>query len=684
MTTKFRNRLINEKSPYLRQHADNPVQWHPWTDEAFEAAKKQDKPIFLSIGYSTCHWCHVMEKESFRDEEVARLMNDLFIPIKVDREERPDIDSFYMDVCQLLSGGGGWPLTIIMTPDKKPFLAGTYFPKESRSGLLGLKDLLSRVGMAWGKNKAEILSAADNIRAALARPDSSTRGDKIPPDILEQAYAQLAGHFDPENGGFGGAPKFPTPNHLTFLLRWAKRTQAERPLLMVEETLQAMRRGGIWDHLGFGFHRYSTDAGWLVPHFEKMLYDQALLAIAYSEAYQLTAKAEYRQTVEEILTYVLRDMTSVEGGFFAAEDADSEGEEGTFYLWTEKEIRDILTPAEAEQAVRMFNIRPDRKNILSLGQIQARVAPDLSIPDETLRDHLPGIREKLFQARKKRPRPLRDKKILTDWNGLMIVALAKASQALDREDYRAAGKRAADFMRAKMAGAEGLFHRYIEGEAATPAFLDDYAFLIWGLIELYETAFDPACLEWSLELTERLLRKFWDKKEGGFFFTSADAQDLPLRKKEIYDGAVPSGNSVMAANLIRLSRLTGQTNLEEKAAKIAQAFSSRIVQAPMAYTQLMGALDFARGPSSEVVIVGRTGAEDTQTMLRTLQRNFVPNKAVLFRPAEVPSPGILKLAPFLKPMTAMGDKATAYVCSNFSCRLPTTEPAKMLALLGSS
>jgi len=691
MAPQRHNRLVSEKSPYLRQHAQNPVQWYPWSDEAFEAAQKQDKPIFLSIGYSACHWCHVMETESFSDDEVAGLINELFIAIKVDREERPDIDSFYMDVCQLLSGSCGWPLTVIMTPDKKPFFAGTYFPKESRFGFIGLKELLSRVGDAWRESHSGILSSAEKIHAALNRPAPSP-GRELLPDILERTFAQLDGHFDQVNGGFGTAPKFPTPHHLTFLLRWAKRTRDEKPLKMVEKTLQAMRRGGIFDHLGFGFHRYSTDAHWLVPHFEKMLCDQALLTIAYTEAYTLTANAEYRQTAEETIAYVLRDMTSEEGGFFTAEDADSDGEEGKYYLWREEEVRNILKPGEAELAVQVFNIRPDGnfeeegigrtgKNILWVAEQPLHRAAKSSSQEKATKAGLARIQEKLFKAREERSRPLKDTKILTDWNGLMIAALAKASQAFDREDCAGAAKKAADFVRAKMTVKGELYHRYIEGEVKIPAFLDDYASLIWGLIDLYETIFDPGVLEWALQLTDRLLRKFWDKQEGGFFFSSEEAQDLPLRRKEIYDGAVPSGNSVMTANLIRLGRMTGQTELETKANEIAKVFSLRIVQAPMAYTQFIGALDFARGPSYEVVIVGQAGAVDTQAMLRTLRRNFAPSKVVLFRPAESESPEILKFAPYLKPMTAIGGKAAVYVCSNFRCQLPTSEPAKMLALL---
>jgi uncharacterized protein YyaL (SSP411 family) len=692
MAAKTPNRLINEKSPYLRQHADNPVQWFPWGNEAFDEAKRQNKPIFLSIGYSACHWCHVMEKESFRDEEVARVLNEFFVAVKVDREERPDIDSFYMDVCQVLSGTGGWPLTIIMTPDKKPIFAGTYFPKRSRAGLIGLEDLLSRLGNAWQESSSELLIAADRVRSTLETPESSFRADKISPNLLEKAYAQLAAQFDSENGGFGGAPKFPTPHHLTFLLRWAKRTGDRNALVMVERTLEAMRKGGLYDHLGFGFHRYSTDAQWRVPHFEKMIYDQALLAIAYTEAYEFTGREEYRKAVEETMAYVLRDMRSEQGGFFTAEDADSEGKEGKFYFWTEEEIKKTLTPAEAELAIRVFNIRPEGnfeeagigrtgKNILFLADQAIHIVARSSLSEENSKMQLVHIREKLFRARKIRPKPLRDTKILADWNGLMIAALAKASQAFERDDYAMAARKAADFVRAEMTSQEGLCHRYIEGEATIPAFLDDYAFLIWGLLELYEAAFDPASLGWALELADRALQKFWDEKEPGFFGTSLDVHDLPFRKKEIYDGAIPSGNSVMMANLLRLSRLTGNTELEEKAAKMAGAFSPRIAHAPMAYTQFLGALDFARGPSFEVVIVGRTGAKDTLMLLRSLHREFIPNKVVLFRPAEIRAPEILKLAPFLKPMRARGGKATAYVCSNFRCQLPVRDPAEMLALL---
>jgi hypothetical protein len=693
MDKKAFNHLINEKSPYLRQHAHNPVDWYPWSEEAFGEARNLDKPIFLSIGYSTCHWCHVMERESFTDDEVAHLLNRFFIPIKVDREERPDVDAHYMAVCQLLTGGGGWPLTLFLTPNKKAFFAGTYFPKESRFGLPGLKDLLTRAGEAWRSRRLDLLSSAEKIGAAVGQSAVSAPKSPLSPDIMDRAFAQLASQFDKEFGGFGPAPKFPTPHHLTFLLRYSRRKQDASALDLVEKTLQSMRLGGIFDHLGFGFHRYSTDARWLVPHFEKMLYDQALLAIAFTEAYQTTAKKQYRETVEDIITYVLRDLTSTEGGFYSAEDADSEGEEGRFYLWTDAEIRDSLTPAQAAWARRVFNVRPEGnfeepggrrsgKNILFLDRPPAELAKDLRMSERDFRKRFAAIREKLYRARARRPQPLKDTKILTDWNGLMIAALAKAGSALDREDYGAAALKAAEFIQNNMLIQGRFHHRSADGEVTIPAFLDDYAFLIWGLIGLYETGFDVRWITWAIELTDELLQHFWDKKEGGFFFTADDERtDLPWRRKEVYDSAVPSGNSVMLENLLRLGRLLGRSELEEKAAQLAAAFSGRISPSPAAYTQFLGGLDFAFGPAIEVVIAARRGAVDTHAMLKALRRDFLPNMVVLFHPAGKGSQEIAKLAPHAEAMTIIDESATAYVCSRFRCDLPTTDPEKMLARL---
>ncbi len=693
MPGKIANHLIHEKSPYLRQHAHNPVSWYPWGDEAFREAGRTDRPVFLSIGYSTCHWCHVMERESFADEEIARLMNETFISIKVDREERPDIDAHFMAVCQVLTGGGGWPLTVILTPDKRPLFAGTYFPKESRFGLIGLKDLIGRIAEAWKSRRPELVSSTDRILATLSEPAEAPGGPKLSSEVLDQAATELAAQFDAEFGGFGSAPKFPTSHHLTFLLLQARRKDDKMSLAMVEKTLRAMRQGGIFDHLGFGFHRYSTDRRWLVPHFEKMLYDQALLAMAFTEAFQFTGQDEYRQTVEEILTYVRRDLRSPEGAFYTAEDADSEGEEGKFYVWELGEIEAVLSTSEAEFAKSLFNLRPEGnfaepggrpsgKNILQFGRPLELAASELGISEVDLQKQITQIGGQLFGRREHRPRPLKDTKILSDWNGLMIAALAKAAQAFGQADYAEAAAAAAAFIRDKMTVKGKLYHRSAEGELAVPGFLDDYAFLIWGLLELYGATFEAGLLSWAAGLTEDVTRCFWDEWNGGFFSTSTDLhKDLPLRRKELYDGALPSGNSVMLSNLLRLSRLLGRPDLEEKAGALIEAFSGKISQNPAAYTQLLCGLDLALGPSREVVIVGRTGAPDTRALFEVLRKEFIPNTVVLFRPAEESDPEIVKLAPFTAAMKSLEDRATAYVCSNYRCERPTTKPFELRSRL---
>jgi hypothetical protein len=692
------NKLISEKSPYLLQHAHNPVDWYPWGAEAFDRAHKEDKPIFLSIGYSTCHWCHVMEKESFEDPEVARLMNETFICIKVDREERPDIDNAYMTVCQMMTGSGGWPMTVIMTPDKKPFFATTYIPRETRFGRIGMKEIVPSIKALWVGRRDELLTSAEQIAGALGQIASeapSTPGRELGEGTLKTAYDQLSRSFDAQYGGFGTAPKFPTPHNLMFLLRYWRRTGDEPSLAMAEKTLEAMRLGGIYDHVGFGFHRYSTDSRWFLPHFEKMLYDQALLAMAYIEAYQATGgKEEYEQTAREILTYVLRDMMDPEGGFYSAEDADSEGEEGAFYLWTLGEAEQLLSREEADLIATVFTMkkngnfaeeatgRETGKNILLLKKPLSAIASDLAITPDELGQRLEAARTKLFEARKKRAHPHKDDKILTDWNGLMIAALAKGAQVFDEPLYEDAARRSADFILARMVDAKGrLYHRYRQGEAAIAAFLDDYAFLTWGLIELYEATFEPRYLQRALDLNAMMLKHFWDGKEGGFYFTAEDADKVLVRKKEIYDGAVPSGNSAAMLNLLRLARLTAHAEYEEKAAALSRAFSNAVTQSPAAYTQLMIALDLARGPSYEVVIVGNQHAEDTKAMVTALRKAFVPNKVVIFRPAGEESPDITRLAEFTKGLSSLDNKATAYVCKDFRCELPTTEAHQMLALL---
>jgi len=687
------NRLIHEKSPYLLQHAYNPVDWYPWGSEAFEKARRENKPIFLSIGYSTCHWCHVMERESFEDFEVARLMNEAFVSIKVDREERPDVDGIYMNVCQMLTGSGGWPLTIIMTPDKKPFFAGTYIPKDNRFGRLGMLALVPRIQQAWAAQHDEILHSAEQIVAGLQSLSPDASGESLGRSTLKSAYQQLASRYDETQGGFGNAPKFPTPHNLSFLLRYWRRSGDPRALEMVEKTLQAMRQGGIYDHVGFGFHRYSTDAEWLVPHFEKMLYDQALLVIAYTEAFQATGKTEYQKAAREILTYVLRDMTSPGGGFYSAEDADSEGKEGKSYVWALDEIHQVLGSKDADLVIRVFNVtaggnfsehgtESTGENILHRTQSFGQLAKEFGMTERELEERLEAARQKLFAYREKRPHPHKDDKILTDWNGLMIAAFAKAAQAFDEPENAEAARHAAEFVRKNLRTPEGrLLHRYRDGQAAVPAHLDDYAFLIWGMIELYETSFDVKDLQAALDLNREVIQHFWDDQRGGFYFTADEAEDLLVRQKEIYDGAVPSGNSVQMLNLLRLGRMTGNADFEEKAAQIGRAFSKTAAQAPSAFTQLMVGLDFAVGPSYEVVIAGDARAADTRGMLRALRTPFVPNKVVLLRPSDAPAPEIARLAEFTRYQSGLQGKATAYVCLNFRCRLPTTEVRQMMKSL---
>ena len=694
---KNHNRLIHEKSPYLLQHAENPVDWYAWGPEAFEKARRDNKPIFLSIGYSTCHWCHVMAHESFENPEVARLMNEVFVCIKVDREERPDIDNIYMRVCQMMTGSGGWPLTILMTPDKKPFFAGTYIPRESHHGRLGMLDLIPRIKEVWDTQHAEILKTADQITASLSQLSQDSTGDELDKSTLKTAYEQLSSRFSEQYGGFGNAPKFPSPQNLLFLLRYWQSTNDEKALRMVVKTLQSMQDGGIYDHIGFGFHRYSTDSHWLVPHFEKMLYDQAMLAMAYIEAYQATGKKELRETAKKIFTYVLRDMTDQKGGFYSAEDADSEGVEGKFYVWTEDEIRKVLKGEEADLIINVFNVKKSGNfsdeasgentgaNILHLEKTLTEVAFKNKTSVDELKERVETARQKLFTARNKRIHPHKDDKILTDWNGLMIAALAKGAQACNEPEYANAAKRAADFILTDMRRTDGrILHRYRDGHAAILANVDDYAFLIWGLLELYETVFDVHYLQTALDLNNEMIKYFWDEQNGGFYFTADDAEELIVRQKDIYDGAIPSGNSVAVLNLFRLARITANSDLEDKANKIMIAFSKDVKSVPSGYTQMMVGLDFGIGPSYEIVIVGNPEAKDTKEMLNSLRKHFIPIKVVLLRPSDQEAPDIIRLAKFTEYQSSFDGKATAYVCLDYACKMPTTDTEEMLKLLNVS
>ncbi|MCK4896521.1 MAG: thioredoxin domain-containing protein, partial [Candidatus Heimdallarchaeota archaeon] len=558
----------------------------PWGDEAFKNAREKGLPVLLSVGYSTCHWCHVMERESFEDEEVAKLLNDSFVSIKVDREERPDIDSIYMKVCQMMTQGGGWPLTIIMTPDRKPFFAGTYFPKFGRGGMLGIMDLLTQIVKLWGENRDEILSSTKKILSHLEESSSSKLTSYDTDELFTQAFTMLSNQFDKKRGGFGSAPKFPSTHRLLFLLRYWKRYKDKNTLEMVEKTLSEMRLGGMYDHIGYGFHRYSTDENWKVPHFEKMLYDQAMITLAYTETYQATKNINYKKTSEEIISYVIRDMTHPEGGFFSAEDADSEGVEGKFYTWTEKEISTILDKTDAEFYMKIFGFEEKgnfleeatrKKTGANIPFLQQSLENDSNNTSMKKNERLEQIRTILFNVREKRVHPLKDDKILTDWNGLMIAALAKSARIFQNKDYLAAAEKSAQFILENMQTADGnLLHRYRDGESAISGNLDDYAFFIWGLLELFEASFKTKYLEYAIDLNRRALEKFWDDEVGGFFFTSADSENLLIREKQIYDGAIPSGNSVAMLNLVKLGRILSDPKLEEKADVLMQNFASEV------------------------------------------------------------------------------------------------------------
>ncbi len=684
------NHLINEKSPYLIQHAHNPVDWHPWSDETFAKARAEHKPIFLSIGYATCHWCHVMEKESFEDEEAAGFLNDTFVCIKVDREERPDIDAVYMAACQMLTGSGGWPLSIFMTPDKKPFFAATYLPKNSRSGRAGLIDICRQVKKLWIDDIEKIEKSAGSIADNLQRAFAFSAADGPDAALLEEAYRQIKPAFDPQYGGFDPAPKFPTPHRLLFLLRCYHRSGDDHALDMVQKTLNAMRLGGIWDHVGFGFHRYSTDSKWLLPHFEKMLYDQALIATAYLEAYQITKEPLFAETAEDIFSYVLRDMTSPEGAFYSAEDADSEGEEGKFYVWTTEEFQQVLANEDLQRWETILRLSPEGNfideatrqktgaNIIHLTAPLKKWAQKAGIPEDQIETEWHRIRDQLFQIREQRIHPLKDDKILTDWNGLMIAALSLGARILNQPDYERAARRAADFILLKMQDEKGcLYHRFRDGELAVEAHAGDYAYLIHGLLSLYQTSFDLTLAEQAQALQKKMIANFWDEKNGGFFSTSRTSVDLPVRPKELYDGALPSANSIALNNLLLLSRLTGDPQWEDRAQEQIRAFAGTVTSQPSAFTYFLCALDFALHPGEEVIITGKPQAKDTRKFLSALNLNFTPNKVAIVK-SEQNAERLNKFAGYTDGLEVIEGKATAHVCRNGSCTGSTTDTQTML------
>jgi uncharacterized protein YyaL (SSP411 family) len=637
------NRLVFETSPYLLQHARNPVDWYPWGEEAFALAKETDRPVFLSIGYTTCHWCHVMEHESFEDME---------------------------------------------------YFAGTYFPKESRFGRPGLVALAHGLADAWKNDREKVREVAAEVTRFLGAASSGAPGEPLEAGALDLAFAQLQRQYDSQYGGFGRDKKFPTAHQLSFLVRYWKRTGEADALLMVEHTLSHIRNGGIYDHVGHGVHRYSTDRQWLVPHFEKMLYDQAILAIACLDAYQATGKEAFSTFAREIFSYVMRDMQSTEGGFFSAEDADSEGVEGKFYLWQPSEVAKVLGKERAARFNKIYNIReggnfqdeatgkPSGENIPHLEMPLSIYSVQHKVTEDVLRKLLEEDRLALFDYRKGRIHPQKDDKVLTDWNGIMVAALARAGEVLDEQKYTDAAKAAADFCLAKLRREDGrLLKRYREGQAGLPGHLEDYAFLTWGLLNLYESTFEVAYLQEAVQLNKLAIRHFWDDKAGGFFMTADDGEKLLVRHKELYDGAIPSGNSVAAMNFLRLARITGDTSLEDRASKLMQAFSKDVVRSPSAYTQLLQALDFATSEGLEIVVAGELSDPRTQELLKAVRLPFLPNKVVLLRPAGEKA-AITEIASYTEAQEPAKDGAPrVFVCSNFQCKRPVSKADEVLGLL---
>ena len=724
------NRLVHEKSPYLLQHAHNPVDWYPWGEEAFAKARRENKPIFLSVGYSTCHWCHVMEHESFENEEVAAIMNRDFVNIKVDREERPDVDRVYMTFVQATTGGGGWPMSVWLTPDLKPFVGGTYFPPEDRYGQPGFKKVLEKVATAWKESRDKIVEQGGQIVAALRESQSAATAEgKIDAAIFETAYKQLDRSYDPKEGGFGNAPKFPRPVTLNFLTRFYARDpnsdSGKQSLEMALFTLRKMAAGGMHDHIGGGFHRYSVDRYWHVPHFEKMLYDQAQLAVAYLDAFQITNDKNYESVARDILDYVARDMTSKEGGFFSAEDADSpvavaaasdrrresvqpaevgaqraplqKIAEGAFYIWTKKEIDEALGDAaeifDFHYGVQAHGNAPEGsdpqdefrgKNILIERHTIGETAEHFKKTEEQIAKSLAQSREKLFAVRSKRPRPHLDDKIIAAWNGLMISAYARAAQVLDDARYLEIATRAANFLRANLYDEKSklLYRTYREGRSDIEGFADDYSFVIQGLLDLYETSFDIAWLKFAVELQETQDRLFFDEKNGGYFSTSGKDESVFLRMKDDNDGAEPAASSVAALNLLRLSQLRDDPAAgRERARKTIDTFATTLSHFPSAMPQMLVALDYSLSNPRQIVIAGKKDSPETKALLKEVHRHFLPKTVLLLADGAEGQKYLGEKNEAIRAMSPIDGKPAAYVCENFTCKAPVTNPKQLADLL---
>lgn len=687
---KRSNRLIGERSPYLLQHAQNPVDWYPWGEEAFERARMEDKPVFVSVGYFACHWCHVMAQESFEDENVASLLNEHFIPVKVDREERPDIDALYMRACQALTGSGGWPLTVVLTPDKKPFFAGTYIPKVNAYGRLGMLELLPRLRDMWSARRGDLLESAEHVIGFLAEGQAASVGAEIGEAAVASCYDELRRSFDPRAGGFGIAPKFPAAHNLMFLLRYHWMNGDPEALAMVESSLAALRMGGIHDHVGGGFHRYSTDAAWHVPHFEKMLYDQALIALASVEAWQVLGKPYLRSMAESTLDYVIRELTAPGGGFMSSEGADSPSGEGAFYAWTMDELRrelgaeglklmELVFCVRLEGNAEGFTVAGQPANILRMPAPLEEIASKMAVHPQDFMDRVGRILSTLLKLRGMREPPSRDDKVLADWNGLAIAAFSVAARAFGNAGFLDAARRAADNVLRGMRRADGrLIHCLRDAQEPIAAFADDYACMIWGLIELYQACFDVRYLREAIALNAFCMRDFFDASHG-LFATPAGEQDLPVRIAESYDGAVPSANSIHIRNLALLARATGEMAYDREAWRIAEAFGAAVQKAPSGHAAFLSScLALMRRPV-DVIVAGSYGREDALSMLSALRRPFVPDAFMLFRDPETNAVELDGLSSFAKECLPLEGRATAYICKGRACLPPLTDREEALA-----
>ena len=672
---KHTNRLIDETSPYLLQHAHNPVDWYPWGPEALDRSRDEDKPILLSIGYAACHWCHVMEHESFENEKIAQIMNENFVCIKVDREERPDLDSIYMNAVQMMTGHGGWPMTMFLTPDLKPFYGGTYYPPADRQGMPGFPRVLLSIADSYENRRQDITSSADAITGELRKMNHFHASDEmLTTEVLNQAFSALSSNFDRANGGFGHAPKFPPSMTLMFFLRQWKRTNSQDALEMAELTLEKMAEGGMYDHLGGGFARYSVDAHWLVPHFEKMLYDNALLARVYLYAYQATGKASYRRVAEEILEYIIRDMTDRTGGFYSAEDADSEGEEGKFYVWTKQEVTDVLGEEDAQLFCDYYDVTEQGnfehgKSILNTPVKIEETARDNDIAVEDFSRRIESARKRLFYEREKRVRPGRDEKILAAWNGLMLTAFAEAANILGRDDYRAVAVKNAEFLMGSLMQNGRVLRTFKDGTAKLNGYLEDYSYLIEGLLAVYEATFDQKFFDSARGLADTMIEQFWDEAEGGFFFTSADHEELITRTKDYFDNATPSGNSVAAAALLKLWLLTQDNRYQQCATTILRTMRQVMAKYPSAFGYLLCALDFYLSEPKEIAILGDADSHEVRSFISEIYSRYLPNKVLALKEPGGTEPESIKL---LTDRSMVEGRPTVYVCRNYTCLIPAT------------